>query len=137
VRNPTELADQYVAVWNEPSEEARRTAVAELWTEDAVHLLQPPEEAVKAAAALSITAVFQARGHEELLARVGRAYEEFVASGQMSFRRRGEAGRVHDAVRLGWEGVSTSDGTVVAHGTNFLVLDADGRVRLDYQFVEA
>jgi cytochrome oxidase Cu insertion factor (SCO1/SenC/PrrC family) len=137
LRNPIELADQYVAVWNEPSEEARRKAVAELWAEDAVHLLQPPEEVVKAAAALDITAVFQSRGHDELCARVGRAYAEFVASGQMVFRRRGEVGRVHDAVRLGWEGVSTSDGTVVAHGTNFVILDADGRIRLDYQFVEA
>lgn len=137
MRNPIELADRYVAVWNEPSPEARGKAVADLWAEDGVHVLQPPEEVVKAADALHITAVFQARGHDELLARVARAYEEFVAPGQLFFRRRGEVSRVHDAVRLSWEAVSTSDGTVSGWGTDVLVLDADGRIRTDYQFIEA
>ncbi|MFL6126243.1 hypothetical protein [Actinophytocola sp.] len=135
MRNPIELADRYVAVWNEPSAEVRRAAVCALWTEDGVHLLQPPEETVKAADGLSVTAVFQARGHDELTARVARAYEEFVATGQMSFRRRGDVARVHDVVRLGWEAVS--GGEVVGRGTDFLVLGADGRIRADYQFVEA
>ncbi len=129
------LADRYVAVWNEPSADARRTAVGELWADDGVHLLQPPEEALKAAERLSITAVFQARGHEELTARVDRAYEEFVAPGTMTFRRRGDVARVHDVVRLSWEAVS--NGEVVGWGTDFLVLDADGRIRADYQFIEA
>jgi hypothetical protein len=106
-----------------------------LWAEDGVHFLQPPEETVKVADGLEVTAVFQARGHDEVTARVGRAYEEFVATGRMSFRRRGDVARVHDVVRLSWEAVS--DGEVVGWGTDFLVLGADGRIRADYQFVEA
>jgi hypothetical protein len=137
LRHPVELADRYVAVWNEPSSEVRREAIGALWAEDGLHILQPPEEVAKAAGALSITAVFQARGHDELCARVSRAYEEFVASGRLFFRLRGEVARVHDAVRLSWEAVSTSDGTVSGWGTDFLVLDADGRIRADYQFIEA
>lgn len=133
--HPTELAERYVAVWNEPSADARRAAVGELWAEDGVHILQPPEEAVKAAEKLSISAIFQARGHDELTARVDRAYEEFVASGAMTFRRRGAAIRVHDVVRLSWEAVSK--GEVVGCGTDFLILDADGRIHADYQFIEA
>jgi hypothetical protein len=134
--NPIELADRYVAVWNEPSSEDRRVAVGELWAEDGVHLLQPPAETVQAADGLSVTAVFHARGHDALAARIARAYEEFVATGQMTFRRRGEVHRVHDAVRLGWEAVA-GGGEVVGWGTDFLILGADGRIRFDYQFVEA
>jgi hypothetical protein len=138
LRNPNELADRYVAMWNEPSPEARRATVRELWAEDGVHILQPPEEAAKLAArpGIGLTAVFQARGHEELTARVESAYTEFVGSGQLTFRRRGEVARVHDAVRLSWEAVLAS-GEVGGWGTDFLILDANGRIRADYQFIEA
>ena len=54
----------------------------------------------------------------------------------MTFRRRGEVTRVHDAVRLSWEAV-LADGTVGGWGTDFLILDADGRIRSDYQLIEA
>lgn len=135
---PTELADRYVAVWNEPSPEVRRATVRELWAEDGVHILQPPDEAVKIASrpGLGVIAIFQARGHEELTARVESAYTEFVATGRMTFRRRGEVTRVHDAVRLSWEALLTDGGEVAGWGTDFLILGADGRIRTDYQFVE-
>jgi hypothetical protein len=134
LRNPIELADRYVAVWNESSPEARRAAVRELWAEDGVHILQPPEDAVAIAArpGIGLTATFQARGHDELTARVASAHEEFVASGQMTFRRSGDVSRLHDMVRLSWEAVS--GGEVVGGGSDVLLLDADGRIRADYQF---
>jgi hypothetical protein len=134
VRNPIELADRYIAVWNEPSPEARRAAVSELWTEDGVHILEPPEEVAKVAGrpGIGLTAVFQARGHEELVARITSAHEEFVASGQMTFRLGGDVTRPHDMVRFRWEGVS--DGEVVGGGSDVLLLDVDGRIRADYQF---
>jgi 2-hydroxychromene-2-carboxylate isomerase len=136
LRNPIELVTRYMKVWNEPSPEVRRAAVRELWTEDGVHILQPPEEAVKIASrpGIGLTATFQARGHEELTARVDSAHNEFVATGQMVFRLGGDVVQLHDMVRFGWEAVS--DGEVVAGGSNVLLLDADGRIRVDYQFVE-
>jgi hypothetical protein len=139
LRNPIELADRYVAVWNEALPEVRRATVRELWTEDGVHILQPPDEVVTIASrpGVGVTAVFQARGHDELTARVESAYTEFVASGQMTFRRRGEVSRVHDVVRFSWEAVLAADGSVGGWGTDFLILDTDGRIRADYQFVEA
>jgi hypothetical protein len=129
------LVDRYIAVWHESSPEARRAAVRELWTEDGVHILQPPEEAVKIAAqpGIGLTATFQARGHEALTARVTSAHDEFVATGQMTFRHRGDVAQLHDMVRFGWEAVS--GGEVVSGGSNVLLLDADGRIRADYQFV--
>lgn len=42
--DPKELADRYMALWNEPDPERRRAAIAELFTEDAAYLLQPPRE---------------------------------------------------------------------------------------------
>ncbi|TDV52202.1 hypothetical protein [Actinophytocola oryzae] len=133
--DPIELADRYVAVWNEPSSEVRRATVGALWADDGMHFLQPPDEAAKAAERLSLVAVFQARGHDQLTARVERAYDEFVAPGTMTFRRHGDVARVHDVVRLGWEAVSGD--AVVGWGTDVLLLDADGRIRADYQFIEA
>jgi hypothetical protein len=130
------LVDRFVAIWNEPSAERRRAIVREVWTEDALHVFEPPQEVLDAAAALRVTAVFQARGHGELEDRIARAYQEFVAPGQLSFRLSGQAKRVADAVRFTWEMVS-GDGAVAATGLEFLVLAADGRIRLDYQFIES
>jgi hypothetical protein len=93
LKQAEELADRYVAVWNEPDADVRRKAVEQLWTEDGVHLLEPPEEVVKRADELAISATFEARGHAELVRRVSRAYDEFVAPGQFEFRRHGDVGR--------------------------------------------
>jgi hypothetical protein len=49
---------------------------------------------------------------------------------------RGKAARVGDVVKFSWAMVRT-DGQVAAVGLEFLVLEADGRARLDYQFIES
>jgi hypothetical protein len=90
----------------------------------------------EAAAALHMTAIFQAYGHRELEARVARAYEEFVAPGYFAFRLRGNAARLGDFVKFGWEMVG-SNGEVAAVGLEFVIVDADGCIRLDYQFIES
>lgn len=132
-----ELADRYVAVWNQPDPDTRRKAIQELWTEDGVHLLEPPEEIVKRAAEIGITATLEARGHEALVRRVTRAYDEFVAPGQFEFRRHGEVATLHDMVKLRWAMVPAGGGEVLAVGIDLLLLAPDGRIRRDYQFIEA
>jgi hypothetical protein len=136
MNHENDLVDRYAAIWNEPSAAKRREMVGDLWTEDALHVFQPPQDVVDAAASLDVTAVFQARGHAELEARVARAHEEFVASGEFVFRRVGRPARVADAVRFSWEMVG-ADGTVAGVGLEFVVLAADGRIQRDYQFIEA
>jgi hypothetical protein len=42
VTDTLELADRYVSIWIQEDAERRRRAVSALWTEDAVHILQPP-----------------------------------------------------------------------------------------------
>jgi hypothetical protein len=135
MNDPAELAARYAAVWNEPDPAQRRAAIRELWSEDATHILQPPQEVLAAAAALDINPVFESRGHAELEGRVGRAYEDWVAPGELSFRPGGTAVRVGDAVRFDWEMVATG-GEVRAVGLEFVLLAPDGRIRLDYQFIE-
>jgi hypothetical protein len=130
-----ELVDRYVAVWNEPDAARRRAAVAALWTEDAVHILEPPLAVRDAASDLNVIPTFQARGYQELEARVARAYERFVAPGEFSFRSRGNGVRLADVVKFNWEMVSVR-GDVKAVGLEFVTIDVDGRIRLDYQFIE-
>jgi hypothetical protein len=135
VNDPHELAQRYTEVWMEPDDDRRRKAIAELWSEDAIHVLQPTQEVYAAAAERAVNPTWQVRGHDELEARVASAYEDFVASGQMTFRLRGGARRLGDAVTWSWEGVSP-DGEVLGTGLEFVTLAADGRIATDYQFVE-
>src|SRR5262249_43677317 len=131
-----DLVERYVAVWNEPNAARRKSRIAELWTEDAIHLLEAPQAVREAATDLSVTPVFQARGHRELEARVTRAYEKFVAAGRFSFRSRRNGVRLRDVVKFNWEMVS-AEGEVTAAGLEFITLDADGlRIWLHYQFIE-
>jgi hypothetical protein len=63
-----DLVDRYTAIWNEPDPDRRRQGVAQLWSEDAVQILEPPQEVREAAAGLEVTPTFQAglphgRGH--------------------------------------------------------------------------
>jgi hypothetical protein len=130
-----ELADRYLALWNEPDADRRRRMIAELWTEHGRHLLQPPQEirAIAAQPGIGLTAILEARGYEEIEARVASAYEHWVGSEGLSFRGRGDADQLGDVVKFHWEAV-TEDGEVFAVGLNVLVL-ADGRIERDYTFV--
>ena len=132
-----ELVRRYVAVWNEPDAELRRKAIHDLWAEDGVHILQPPREIRQAAAGLGFpSTILQACGHEALEVRVTRAYQEFVAPGEFTFQPRDNADRLGDIVKFNWEMVPTSGGGVAGVGLEILVLDKDGRIKTDYQFIE-
>jgi hypothetical protein len=134
--NAVELADRYVALWNEPDRQRRRQIIEELWTENGTHILEPPEEIREAAErpGLGMTAILEARGYGEIEARATTAYEHWVGSQGLSFRLRDDAQQLHDVVKFHWEAVS-SEGEVTAVGLNFLVVTEDGRIRRDYTFV--
>lgn len=135
--DPKTLTDRYVAVWNEPDAGLRAATVRELWRADGTHTVRAPEELRAAAEAVGfVVAGLEASGYEALEFRVGRAYAEFVAPGAYRFRSRGDAGVLRDIVKFTWEMVSSEDGTVAAVGLDVLVLDEEGRIAHDYQFVE-
>ena len=131
-----ELADRYIALWNEPHPDRRRQAIAGLWTEDGTHILEPPEEVRQVAErpGIGLAAVLEARGHAEIEARAASAYTEWVGSQGLSFRRRDDAERLRDVVKFQWEAVAEG-GELFAVGLCFLVLAEDGRIRRDYTFV--
>jgi hypothetical protein len=132
------LAEKYLALWNEPDADRRRRTIAELWTEDGRHILQPPQEIrdIAAQPGIGLPAILEARGYEEIDARVTSAYEHWVASEGLSFRGRDDADRLGDVVKFHWEAVA-KDGELIAVGLDFLVLAADGRIERDYTFVVA
>lgn len=132
--NPNELADRYVAIFNEPDPERRHAAVRALWSEGGVQVLNPPREVREAAATLAMSPIFESRGHAELEARVTRAYEQFNA--KYEFRRSGEAARLQDVLTFRWEAVLRDSGEPDGAGRHVFMLDPDGRIRLDYLFVE-
>ena len=137
-REAKQLADRYVALWNEADPERRRRLIAELWTEDGSQILQPPQEMreIAASAGLGMAATLEARGHAELEARAATSYEHWVGSAGLSFRRRDDVDRLHEVVKFHWEAVSP-DGEVTAVGLDFLVLGTDGRIRRVYTFIES
>lgn len=132
-----QLAERYLALWNEPDADRRRRAIAELWTEGGRHLLQPPQEirAIAAQPGIGLTPVLEARGHAEIEARVASAHEHWVGSGGLTFRGRDDADRIGDVVKFGWEAVG-QDGEVFGGGLNVLLLAADGRIERDHVFVD-
>jgi hypothetical protein len=133
-----ELADRYVALWNEPDAGRRRRMIAALWTADGRHVLQPPQEIRELAAqpGVAMTATLEARGHGEIEARATSVHEHWVASEGLSFRGRDDADRLGEVVKLHWEAVA-KDGTVFAVGLSFLVLAASGHIERDYTFIVA
>ena len=137
-RRTAELAEQYLALWHEPDADRRRRSIAELWTEDGRHILQPPQEIREIAAqpGIALTATLEARGYEEIEARAASVYEHWVGSEGLSFRGRDDADRLGDVVKFHWEAVA-KNGEVFGVGLLFLVLAADGRIERDYTFVVA
>jgi hypothetical protein len=135
--DPRELVRRYVAVWNEPDAELRRKAIHDLWAEDGAHILQPPQEIRQAAAELGFPSItLQALGHEALEVRVTRAYREFVAPGKFIFQPRDNADRLGEIVKFNWEMVPAGGGEPAGAGLEILVLDEDGRIKTDYQFIQ-
>jgi hypothetical protein len=137
-RSAAEVAERYVALWNEPDAGGRARMIAELWADDGRHILQPPQEmrAIAAQPGIAMTALLEARGHGEIAARAAGVYEHWVASEGLSFRGRDDADRLGDVMKLHWEAVAR-DGTVFAVGLSFLVLAPDGRIERDYTFIVA
>ena len=115
-----ELAARYVAVWNEPDAAVRAAAVAGLWSADA----------------RACTAADEYAGLDAITRRVTAAYEKFVAGQDYAFTQLGPAQSHHDGVRIRWEMAPATGGGAVSGGAQFLMLDADGRVRADYQFID-
>jgi hypothetical protein len=110
-----ELVDRYVRVWNLTSDAERRAEVAQIWAPGAVQYT--PENR-----------------HEDLYQRVTDAYRELVADGQNHFAPTGTVHAHHDSVLFTVDMITTATGEATWRGEILLLLDHEGRVRLDYQY---
>ena len=113
------FAHRYIAMWNEPDAGQRRKAIAELFAPDAAHYT-PSQEI---------------HGHAELEVRITTAYEKWVKLGVHTVRAVPNANGHHNAVRFNWEMVTLASGKVDSVGFDFIVLNGEGLIKTDHQFV--
>jgi hypothetical protein len=114
--DPAAIVAGYLAVWNELDAEARRAAVRALWAPDGTEYVHE----------------IQYRGYQELEARVTRAHQAFVDDGKYAVAGAGDVTRHGDIVTFTAQLV-TPAGEVDWASRVFLLLDANGRVKEDYQ----
>jgi hypothetical protein len=115
-----DIAQRYVALWNQPDPARRRAEIAALFAPDLMHCTKTKE----------------ARGHEEMETRVLGSYERWVRDGGCIFRFAGTPLGHHESVLLRWQMVTADGNTVRSIGSDFLILTEAGLIRRDYQFVD-
>ena len=115
-----ELADRYVAVWNETDAERRRRSIADLWTPEGEHYAGARE----------------VRGYAGLEERIRGSHEKNVRDGGYRFRAVQDAQALRDVVTFHWEMAPAESEKVAASGFIFLLVDGRGRIRVDYQFFD-
>jgi hypothetical protein len=114
-----ELTERYMAAWNEPDDDIRHAAVAELWDPRGSHF----------------SYTFSTTGHTAIQDRVDQAYLKWVKEGGYTFRSAKNVVGRRNTVKFNWHMVAGT-GDVVSVGFDFIILDDDGRIRVDYQFTE-
>jgi hypothetical protein len=132
------LTERWIAQWNEPDPQQRRRLITQVWTEDGYQIMVNPPQGIRdTAATYGVPAPAVAiRGYDALYARVTRAYEMFIASGDYVFEQHGDPIRhAGAAVALNWVMRSRNDGSVAGSGLEVLTFDSDARVRSDHEFV--
>jgi nuclear transport factor 2 (NTF2) superfamily protein len=112
------LIRKYVASWNEEDAAARRRVIDEVWAADGVYRNASTEFA----------------GQSGIAEAVSEAYEAFTTNGYMF--RVATIDTNHDAVRYRWEMVPAAGGDPDSIGTHVAMLDMDGRLISDHQFID-
>jgi hypothetical protein len=114
-----DIADRYVAVWNETDAERRRQAIAALWVPDGLHHVGTRE----------------ARGYAALDARITGSHEKNVRDAGNRFRASKDARMLRDAVTFQWVMLPADSEAVLATGLEVLIVDEQRLIRADYQFI--
>jgi SnoaL-like domain len=102
------VVDAYIAMLNEPDDDARLALAREAWTEDGAY----------------VDPLLQASGHDELAVMAAGVQAQFP--GQRFVRTTGIDAH-HSLVRFGWE-LAAEDGTVTVAGMDVGIVADDGRL---------
>ena len=112
----TELAERYIAMWNETDPAARRALISEIWSEDGQY----------------IDPLAEVSGHDGIDAVVAGAQAQFPG---MTFRLASAVDAHHDQARFTWElGPEGAEAPVV--GFDVAQRDGDGRLALVLGFLD-
>jgi hypothetical protein len=103
-----EIAQRYIASWNEADGPARRRLVDGLWTEDARYA----------------DPMMEAAGQDGISSLIGGVHSKFPG---YRFTLDGQADGHGQYLRFSWS-LAPADGDVAARGTDFAVVAADGRL---------
>jgi hypothetical protein len=115
-----DLARRYVHIWNEADPAARRTQVKAIWIEDGTHYVRTRE----------------VHGHAELEVRVATSHQANVAERNYRFEVDSGVEQLRNMVKFNWRMVGKGDGAIAATGLIVALLADDGRIRIDYQFID-
>jgi hypothetical protein len=110
--DPQNLAQRYIASWNETDAATRRQLVGNLWTEDANY----------------VDPMMQAGGQDGIAALIGGVHAKFPG---YRFALSGQADGHGPYVRFSWSLAPTDGpaaGSIVARGTDFAAVADDGRL---------
>jgi SnoaL-like domain len=104
------LVERYLDTWNETDPEARRSAVASLWAEDARY----------------VDPLASVSGQDEISALMGSIHEQ--APGHVFRLLDDRVDAHHNVVRFRWELMPASGGESLAVGFDVAETDEDGRI---------
>ncbi|MGO9902942.1 MAG: nuclear transport factor 2 family protein [Solirubrobacteraceae bacterium] len=112
------LVQRFVHTWHEPDSHARRRAIAKIWAEDCAYR----------------NARVEFHGRERIEEAVRAAHEAYVMNDYVFNVT--QVNTNHDAIRYVWEMVPAAGGEPASIGTHVVLLDADGRMVNDHQFID-
>jgi hypothetical protein len=115
-----DLARRYVQIWNEADPAARRAEVKALWIETGSHYVRTRE----------------VHGHDDLEVRVATSHQTNVAERNYRFEVDGGVEQLRDMVKFNWRMAPNGGGAIAATGLIVALLADDGRIRIDYQFID-
>nr|WP_298682565.1 nuclear transport factor 2 family protein [uncultured Dongia sp.] len=109
--NAQELAETYIACWNETDIDRRRALLETNWCADALY----------------VDPLMKGEGRHEIDALIAAVHARFPGH---SFTLKAGAEAHNDRLRFSWALGSNGDRAAapIAHGTDFAVIDADGRI---------
>src|SRR5262245_28099600 len=114
----TNLVERYLAAWNETDAEARRSAIAGLWTESGRY----------------VDPLASVEGHEQISELIGGVHEQVPGH---VFQLVGDAvDSHHNVARFQWELVPAGGGEPLAIGFDVAVTADDGRIASVVGFID-
>jgi SnoaL-like domain len=115
--NVATVVDDYIAIWNEGSDERRREIIARTYADDAIY----------------VDPMLQGEGPDGINAMIAGAQQQFPGH-RIELTAGPDAH--HDRVRFAWR-MLTPDGATAIAGVDFATLAADGRLREVTGFLES